>query len=126
MALVTGASRGIGAAIASSLAEAGVKVGVNYNTSREAAEKVVEKITENGGEALLVGANVAEEASAEAAVKLVMDRWGQIDILVNNAAALGPIGPLQDREASDWIRTIQVNVIGTYLCCRMALPVMLR
>ncbi|MCI0780414.1 MAG: SDR family NAD(P)-dependent oxidoreductase, partial [Chloroflexi bacterium] len=85
VALVTGASRGIGAVIASRLAKAGAKVGVNYRTSREAAEGVVEEITKAGGEAILVEADVTQEDSAAAAIKQVVDRWQRIDILVNNA-----------------------------------------
>ena len=125
VALVTGASRGIGASIACSLALAGAKVGVNYNTSREAAEKVVEKITKSGGQALLVAGNVAEEASAEAAVKQVMERWGQIDILVNNA------GINRDRlllrmSPEDWDQVLDVNLRGAFLCSKFVMPQMIK
>ena len=125
VALVTGASRGIGAAIDFSLEMAGAKVGVNYNTSREAAEKVVETIAESGGEALLVGGNIAEEASAEAAVKQVIGQWGQIDILVNNA------GINRDRlllrmKIDDWDAVLDVNLRGTFLCSKFAMPQMIK
>ena len=125
VALVTGASRGIGASIACSLAKAGAKVGVNYNTSREAATKVVEKITESGGEALLVEGNIAEEASAEAVVKQVMEQWGQIDILVNNA------GINRDRlllrmKLEDWDQVLDVNLRGAFLCSKLVMPQMIK
>ena len=125
VALVTGASRGIGASIAIRLAEAGARVGVNYHTSREAAEKVIEKIAESGGEALLVGGNVAEEASAEAVVKQVMEQWGQIDILVNNA------GINRDRlllrmKVDDWDQVLDVNLRGSFLCSKFVMPQMIK
>jgi len=125
VALVTGASRGIGASIACSLAKAGAKVGVNYHTSREAATKVVEKITEIGGEALLVQGNIAEEAAAEAVVKQVMEQWGQIDILVNNA------GINRDRlllrmNLEDWDQVLDVNLRGAFLCSKFVIPQMIK
>ena len=85
VALVTGASRGIGAVVASRLAKSGVKVGVNYLSSRDAATEIVNSIISRGGDALLVEADVTQEASAQAAVKQVVDKWDHIDILVNNA-----------------------------------------
>ena len=125
IALVTGASRGIGAAIAFSLAMAGAKVGVNYNISRESAEKVIEKITQGGGEAFLVEGNVSEEASAEAAVKQVIEQCGQIDILVNNA------GITRDRllvrmKIEDWDEVLDVNLRGTFLCSKLVMPQMIK
>ncbi len=125
VALVTGASRGIGASIAFCLAMAGAKVGVNYNTSREAAENVVQKITEGGGEAFLFGGNVAEEAAAKAVVKGVMERWSQIDILVNNA------GINRDRlllrmSLEDWDQVLDVNLRGAFLCSKLVMPMMIK
>ncbi|PKB68135.1 MAG: 3-oxoacyl-[acyl-carrier-protein] reductase [SAR202 cluster bacterium Io17-Chloro-G4] len=125
IALVTGASRGIGASIALNLAMAGAKVGVNYHTSREAAEKVVQKITESGGEALIVEGDVSEEGSAEAVVSQVLERWSRIDILINNA------GINRDRlllrmNLEDWDQVLDVNLRGTFLCSKFVMPQMIK
>jgi 3-oxoacyl-[acyl-carrier protein] reductase len=85
VALVTGASRGIGAVVASRLAQAGAKVGVNFHASSELATIVVDKINKAGGEAILVGGDVSQEDKAEAVVKQLVEYFGSIDILVNNA-----------------------------------------
>ena len=121
VALVTGASRGIGAVIASRLAKAGAKIGVNYRTSREAAEGVVEEITKAGGEAILVEADVTQEDSAAAAIKQVVDRWQRIDILVNNA------GINRDRlllrmSSDDWDQVLEVDLKGAFLCTKFVMP----
>jgi 3-oxoacyl-[acyl-carrier protein] reductase len=121
VALVTGASRGIGAVIACRLAEAGVKIGVNYLSSRESAEKVVSTITEAGGEAILVAGDVAQEDVAKSAVQQVVDQWERIDILVNNA------GINRDRlllrmKSEDWDEVIQVDLRGAFLCTRFVMP----
>ena len=121
VALVTGASRGIGAVIASRLAKAGAKVGVNYRTSREAAAGVVEEITKAGGEAILVEADVTQEGSAASAIKQVVDRWKGIDILVNNA------GINRDRlllrmTSDDWDQVLEVDLKGAFLCTKYVMP----
>ena len=121
VALVTGASRGIGAAIACRLAQAGAKVGVNYNSSREAATMVVDGIVSNGGEALLVEGDVSQESCAESAVKQVVEQWQRIDILVNNA------GINRDRlllrmSPSDWDQVLDVNLRGAFLCTKFVMP----
>lgn len=121
VALVTGASRGIGASVACRLADAGAKVGINYHTNKRAAETVVDSIKALGGEALLVEADVSQEATAEAAVAAVTKGWGQIDILVNNA------GINRDRlllrmKPDDWDQVLEVNLRGAFLCSKYVMP----
>ena len=121
VALVTGASRGIGAVIARRLAEAGVKVGVNYLSSPESAEEVVSSIISAGGEALMVEGDVSQEEPAKSTVQQVVSHWGRIDILVNNA------GINRDRlllrmNTDDWDQVIQVDLRGAFLCTRFVMP----
>ena len=121
VALVTGASRGIGAVIARRLAEAGVKVGVNYLSSPESAEEVVSSIISAGGEALMVEGDVSQEEPAKSTVQQVVSNWGRIDILVNNA------GINRDRlllrmNTDDWDQVIQVDLRGAFLCTRFVMP----
>ena len=125
VALVTGASRGIGEAIAIRLARSGAKVAAGYHTAAEAASGVVENIYASEGEALAVGGDVSQEGQAEAMVKQVVERWGSVDILVNNA------GITRDRlllrmGAADWDEVMNVNLRGAYLCTRFVLPHMVR
>ncbi len=125
MALVTGASRGIGAVVAARLAEAGVKVGVNYLSSHDAAAEVVDSINHRGGEAMLVEGDVAQETSAASAVKQVIDQWDRINILVNNA------GINRDRlllrmTSDDWDQVLTVDLKGAFLCTRHVMPHFIR
>lgn len=125
IALVTGASRGIGEAIAIRLAKSGAKVAVNYHTGKDAASKVVESIVSSGGEALSIAANVSKEDQAESLIKEVVGRWGTLDMLVNNA------GVTRDKlllrmSAEEWDEVINVNLRGAYLCTRFALPLMVK
>ena len=121
VALVTGASRGIGAVIACCLARAGIRIGVNYNTSEKAAAQVVEDIIAAGGEAILVKGDVSQEGPAQAAVKKAFNAWGRIDILVNNA------GIHRDRlllrmASEDWDQVMDVNLKGAFLCTKYIMP----
>ena len=125
VALVTGASRGIGAVIARRLAQDGAKVAVNYQSSEEAARQVAQSIIDLGGEALVMAGDVSREDSAEGIVKQVLEQWGRIDILVNNA------GITRDRlllrmTAEDWDRVIEVNLRGAFLCTRYVMPHLIR
>ena len=125
VALVTGASRGIGAVIARRLAQDGVKVAVNYQSSEEAARQVAQSIIDVGGEALAMVGDVSREDSTEGVVKQVLEQWGRIDILVNNA------GITRDRlllrmTAEDWDRVMEVNLRGAFLCTKYVMPHLIR
>jgi len=125
VALVTGASRGIGAVVASRLAQAGARVGVNFHASSELATVISDKINKAGGEAFLVGGDVSQEDEAEAVVKQIVQHFGSIDILVNNAGI--NIDQLLIRmKTEDFDRVLNVNLRGAFLCTRYAMTHMIR
>ncbi|AWM41634.1 3-oxoacyl-[acyl-carrier-protein] reductase FabG [Gemmata obscuriglobus] len=118
-AIVTGASRGIGKAIALRLAADGFAVTVNYAGSRAAAEAVAAQITAAGGRAIAVGADVSKTDEVARLFDESVRAWGRVDALVNNAGALltKPVAEITDEEFD---RLFAVNVRGTFLCCRQA------
>ncbi len=119
VALVTGASSGIGKAIAIALAEAGAKVGVNYRSSAEDAEQIVSYIREKGGEAVALQANVAKEDQVQRLFSELFETYGTIDILVNNAG-LQKDANFVDMSLDAWQLVIDVNLTGQFLCAREA------
>ena len=125
VALVTGASRGIGRAIAESLALAGATVVVNYARSPEAAEEVVAMITAAGGQAWSHQADVADEQAVEAMVKAVLEKEGRLDVLVNNAGITRD-GLLMRMKTADWQSVIDLNLTGVFLCTRAVSRSMLK
>ena len=125
VALVTGASRGIGAAIARELARAGAKVVVNYASSPAAAEAVVSEINAAGGSAWSHQANVADEAQVDSMVKAVLEREGRLDVLVNNAGITRD-GLLMRMKSADWQSVIDLNLSGVFLCTRAVSRAMLK
>ncbi|MGL6133070.1 MAG: 3-oxoacyl-[acyl-carrier-protein] reductase [Prochlorococcaceae cyanobacterium] len=125
VALVTGASRGIGAAIATELADAGATVVVNYARSPQAAETVVAEITAAGGQAWAHQADVADEEQVEALVKAVLEKEGRLDVLVNNAGITRD-GLLMRMKSADWQSVIDLNLTGVFLCTRAVSRTMLR
>jgi 3-oxoacyl-[acyl-carrier protein] reductase len=124
-ALVTGASRGIGASIAKALAREGWPVGVNYRSDADGAEAVVEEITGAGGRALAVQADVADPAAVDTLFKRVEEELGRVLVLVNNAGVRADgLSPQIDDE--DWQRVIDTNLSAAFRLTRRALRPMIR
>ena len=120
-ALVTGAARGIGLAIARRLAAGGARVAL-LDLDRGAVEAAARSV---GGEAMPVVADVTRAAEVETAVAQVMGRWGRLDILVNNAGITGRSFPIWELSDEDWQRVIDVDLTSVFFCCRAAVRVML-
>ena len=123
VALVTGASRGIGRAIAIGLAREGANVIVNFRSHPEAAEEVVRLIKEAGCQAIAIRADVAHDDEVKAMVRKGKEEFGGIDILVNNAA-LHRGGRVQKLAPEDWNLVIDSVLRGTFNCCRYVIPLM--
>jgi NAD(P)-dependent dehydrogenase (short-subunit alcohol dehydrogenase family) len=124
VAIVTGASRGIGAAAAAVLAAAGAAVTIAARDGA-AASRVADAIVGNGGKAIGVACDVSDFADVEAMLAETNRSCGTIDILVNNAAIVEPIGFLADSDPAAWRRNIEINLIGAYHAVRATLPQML-
>jgi 3-oxoacyl-[acyl-carrier protein] reductase len=124
VALVTGASRGFGRAIALAFAREGARIAVNYLSSREAADDVVAEAGRMGAEAFALRGDVAHEPDARSLVAATLERCGRLDILVNNAGIMVR-GPLLDVPGDAYRRMLEVNVTGTVQCTRYALPPMI-
>ena len=125
VAIVTGSGRGIGKAIAIGFAKEGANLVVASRTFSEVLE-TGKQIEMRGAEALPLKVDVSRRGDVEGMVGKALERFGRIDVLVNNAGMLGPIGPLQENDVDEWIKTVHVNLIGAFLCCRAVLPVMIR
>ena len=123
-AVVTGAGRGIGRAIAEAFAGMGAEVLVHYHSSEDKAEQVVETILENGGKAWAVGADLTEPASAKKLFAYVEERWGALDILVNNAGDMVKRCNIEDL-SDDLIETVlQTNIHTALYSARTAIPLL--
>ncbi|MFS7381009.1 SDR family oxidoreductase [Rahnella inusitata] len=124
IALVTGASRGIGRATAILLAEQGYAVGVNYLSNEIAARAVVNDITVNGGRAIALQADIADEAQVVAMFRRINDELGPITALVNNAGILFQQTTIENLSAERINKVLSTNVTGYFLCCREAVKIM--
>ena len=125
VALVTGASRGIGKAIAAALGRGGAHVIANYRGNQAAAEESLQAIVAQGGQGELCPFDIAEERQVEAAVKIIVDRHQKIDILVNNAGVTAD-NLLMRMKPADWDQVIGINLKGTVLCTKAVSRVMIR
>ena len=123
--LVTGGSRGIGAAVAKAAASAGAAIAVGYRQDDGAALSVIESIRDSGGEAAAVRADVADPSEARRLVAEVEDSFGKIDGLVNNAGIM-PTSPLLGISVDEWSAVLSTNLSGPFYCSQAALPGMLR
>jgi 3-oxoacyl-[acyl-carrier protein] reductase len=123
VAIVTGASRGIGKAIAKLYAQHGAKVLVNYIHNAELAEQTVAEIIADGGEAMPFRADVSQGAQTEAMAAAVLERYGRIDILCANAATF-PSAPIEKMTDEKWDTMLDVNLKGTFLSVKACLPQM--
>ncbi|MDE2836100.1 MAG: 3-oxoacyl-[acyl-carrier-protein] reductase [Chloroflexota bacterium] len=124
-ALVTGASRGIGRAVALRLASEGASVALNYNSGRDEAEAVAAEIVAAGGSAVTLQGNVADAAQAEALVEAAVGALGGLDVLVNNAGITRD-NLLMRLSEEDWDAVIDTNLKGVFLCTKAAIRPMLR
>lgn len=123
--LITGASRGIGAAAARLFAKNGYAVAVNYCHSQEAADSLIAEITAQGGEAFTVQADVSRANEVQQMVQAVYDRCGHLDVLIHNAG-FAQQKLLTDTEPEEWHQMMSVHLDGAYHCCKAVIPGMVR
>lgn len=125
VAIITGASRGIGRSVALELAKAGAKIVVNYAGNAAAAESVKDAILADGGQAIVVQADVSDAAAVENLVKQTLDAFGRIDILVNNAGITRDSLLMRMKE-SDWDDVMNTNLKGVFSCTKAVSKVMMK
>lgn len=125
VAIVTGASRGIGRAIALQLATEGANVVINYASSSAVAQQVADEIAANGGSAIALQADVSKADQVDALLNAVMEKWNRVDILVNNAGITRDTLLLR-MKLEDWQAVIDLNLTGVFLCTRAISKVMLK
>ncbi len=125
VAIVTGASRGIGYGVAKRFAREGARVVINYNSSKAGAENLLREIRRTGGEGIIVKGDVSDPKQVKRMVNRALREYGRVDILVNNAGVMFSQTFL-DAPDDVWDQTINVNLKGAYLCSKAVAPVMLK
>lgn len=123
VAIVTGAGRGIGRSISKFFAQEGAKVVINYHKSEERASSLAEEIQKQGGEVLVVKADVSKSDEVKNMVQKTVERFGRIDVLVNNAGIL-ILAAFNDTTEEIWDETMDVNMKSAYLCAKEVVPIM--
>lgn len=121
VALVTGAGSGIGQAAAQLLAKEGTKVALLGRTEEE-LEKAVAQIQGDGGEAMSVVADISQPEQMQQATQQIVDRWGRLDIVFANAGINGVWAPIEDLTPDEWDKTLNINLKGTFLTVKYAVP----
>ena len=124
VAIITGAGRGIGRAVALAYATEGARLALAAR-NREELEETARQAEALGATVCVIPTDVTDQAQVKNMARVALERFSRIDVLVNNAGIAGPVGPIQDNAVASWIETVQVNLIGTFLCCREVLPAML-
>src|SRR5581483_4097748 len=123
-AIVTGAARGIGLAIARRLAGDGLRVAL-ADLDAETARREVDALHAGGAEVVAIRADVTQPQSVEAMVGAVVERWGHLDVLVNNAGVANRSAPLHELSLEEWNQVIAIDLTGVFLCCQAAVRAML-
>ncbi|MDC0932510.1 SDR family oxidoreductase [Arcobacteraceae bacterium] len=123
VAIITGASRGIGLKVAEQLASIGIITVINYHTNKEAAEEIVKDINFNGGKAVSIKADISKVSELEKLFKETVEIFGSVDILVNNAGIMIN-NPIQNVSEEEFDKHFSINVKGTYFACQLAMKYM--
>ncbi len=124
VAIVTGAGRNIGKAIALAFAKEGADI-VAFSRTLSQVEETAMQVRQLGRRSLAIQADVSIERDVREVVRATVEEFGRIDILVNNAGVQGPIGPMVDNNVKQWVQTVNINFIGTFLCAKAVLPKMM-
>lgn len=125
VAIITGGARGIGKSISILFAKEGAKLSIISRT-KEQLEKTKSEIESLNGEVFVFRGDISERKTVKKFVSETIENLGRIDILINNAGILGPVGPLFENDAGEWIKTIKINLIGTFLMTREVIPYMVK
>lgn len=125
VAIITGASSGIGAGVATAFARSGARVVINYSSSEEKAKNVLEEVSALKGEGFVFKADVSKEAEVKAMFTETINRWGTVDILVNNAG-LQKDSPFHEMSLEEWNKVLAINLTGQFLCAREAVKEFMR
>jgi 3-oxoacyl-[acyl-carrier protein] reductase len=124
VALITGAGRGIGRDIALGFSAQGASVALTARTLTQIDETAAE-VTSCGGKAIAIAGDVSRQVDVENVVARTIEAFGRIDVLVNNAGVITPIGPIWELDPEEWLQTIQINLFGTFLYSRSVIPGMI-